>query len=64
MERVNRRLGQRQPDYRLRVALRFWLAQHLVQRGRTRYAPVDRGGFVRQARQVWDQLWGRSRLSA
>lgn len=64
MERVNRRLGQRQPDYRLRVALRFWLAQHLAQRGRTRYWPVDRQGFVRQARQVWDQLWGRSRLSA
>jgi hypothetical protein len=56
MERLNARMGERQPDYRLRVALRFWLAGAVILRSRTKYKPVDRRTFVETARRLWDEL--------
>ena len=56
MERLNAQVGQRQPDYRLRVALRFWLAGNVILRSRTKYKPVDRRTFVETARRLWDEL--------
>jgi hypothetical protein len=55
-ERLNARLGERQPDYRLRVALRFWLAGNAILRSRTKYKAVDRRSFVETARRMWDEL--------
>ena len=56
MERLNARMGQRQPDYRLRVALRFWLAGNAILRSRTKYKPLDRRTFADTARRMWDEL--------
>jgi hypothetical protein len=54
--RLNARMGQRQPDYRLRVALRFWLAGNAILRSRTKYIPIDRQTFVDTARRMWEEL--------
>jgi hypothetical protein len=56
MERLNSLTGSRQPDYRLRVALRFWMTHEAVLRSRTKYRAAERAGFERLARQLWDQL--------
>jgi len=56
MERLNARMDEPQPDYRLRVALRFWLAGGAILRSRTKYMPVDRRSFVETARRLWDEL--------
>jgi hypothetical protein len=56
VERLNARMGDRQPDYRLRVALRFWLAGGAILRSRTKYKPVERRTFVETARRLWDDL--------
>jgi hypothetical protein len=56
MERLNARTGHRQPDYRLRVALRFWMAQQAVVRSRTKYRAADRSGFPALARSLWTQI--------
>ena len=56
VERLNARVGERQPDYRLRVALRFWLAGNVILRSRTKYKPVDRGTFRETARRMWEEL--------
>ena len=56
MERLNARVGQRQPDYRLRVALRFWLAGGTILRSRTKYKPVERQTFVETVRRLWEEL--------
>ena len=56
VERLNARVGDRQPDYRLRVALRFWLAGNVILRSRTKYKPVDRGTFEETARRMWEEL--------
>jgi hypothetical protein len=53
MERLNARTGHRQPDYRLRVALRFWMTHQAVVRSRTKYKPVDRAGFVGLSHSLW-----------
>jgi hypothetical protein len=56
VERLNAKLGERQPDYRLRVALRFWLAGNAILRSRTKYKAVDRATFRETARRLWDEL--------
>ena len=56
VERLNAKVGDRQPDYRLRVALRFWLAGNVILRSRTKYKPVDRTSFKETARRMWDEL--------
>ena len=53
MELLNARTGHRQPDYRLRVALRFWTTHELVLRSRTKYRATDRAHFLTAARSVW-----------
>jgi hypothetical protein len=56
VERLNAKVGERQPDYRLRVALRFWLAGNAILRSRTKYKPIDRPAFRDTARRLWDDL--------
>ena len=56
MERLNARMGERQPDYRLRVALRFWITGNAVLRSRTKYRAAERKTFADTARQLWDGL--------
>ena len=56
MERLNARMGARQPDYRLRVALRFWLAGNAILRSRTKYKPVERRTFIETSRRMWEEL--------
>lgn len=56
VERLNAKVGDRQPDYRLRVALRFWLAANVILRSRTKYKPVDRTTFRETARRMWEEL--------
>ena len=53
MELLNARMAQRQPDYRLRVAFRFWTTHQLVVRSRTKYRAVDRGTFLTACRTLW-----------
>lgn len=55
LEGLNREMGERQADYRLRVCLRFWLASGLVDRFRTRYRAKEAAGFVDRARAEWDR---------
>jgi hypothetical protein len=55
-ERLNARMGERQPDYRLRVALRFWLAGGAILRSRTKYKPLERRTFLDTARRMWEEL--------
>lgn len=56
MERLNARTKDKQPDYRLRVALRFWMAHNAVARSRTKYQAVDRATFRDTARALWHDL--------
>lgn len=56
VERLNARMGERQPDYRLRVALRFWLAGNAILRSRTKYKPLERRTFVDTAQRMWVEL--------
>jgi hypothetical protein len=56
MERLNAHAGQRQPDYRLRVALRFWMTHDAVLRSRTKYKPANRAAFPALARELWTKL--------
>jgi hypothetical protein len=53
MERLNARAGHRQPDYRLRVALRFWMTHQAVLRSRTKYKAADRAGFLSLSGSLW-----------
>jgi hypothetical protein len=55
MERLNTRTGHRQPDYRLRVALRFWMTHQAVVRSRTKYRPADRAQFLPLSQSLWTQ---------
>jgi hypothetical protein len=55
-EQLNTRLGSRQPDYRLRVALRFWLRHKLVDRTRSKYRPADPNTFLHQSADLWQSL--------
>jgi len=53
LDRLNQLTNQRQPDYRLRVCLRFWLHHGVIERFRTRYrakAPTD---FPQTATALW-----------
>ena len=59
-DRLNAHFGDRQPDYRLRVALRFWLGGNAVVRSRTKYRPADRSAFRDTARRLWEELAKRS----
>jgi len=56
MDRLNARLPQRQPDYRLRVALRFWMAAQAVTRHRTRYKAVSPKEFSQFSGRLWEDL--------
>ena len=56
MERLNAEMGARQPDYRLRVALRFWMTHEAVLRSRTKYRAAERAGFSRLATELWAKL--------
>jgi hypothetical protein len=58
LEGLNREMGERQADYRLRVCLRFWLARGLVERFRTRYRAKEAGGFVERAMGEWQKARG------
>ena len=55
MERLNARTGHRQPDYRLRVTLRFWMTHQAVVRSRTKYRPADRTRFLPLSAALWAQ---------
>ena len=53
--RLNAHTGHRQPDYRLRVALRFWMTHNAVLRSRTKYKAADRANFLSLSRSLWEQ---------
>lgn len=55
---MNKEVGGPQPDYLLRTCLRFWLSadQPLVQEVRSRYGPVRRSSFARDAHARWAEL--------
>lgn len=57
-EQLNRAMGERQADYRLRVCLRFWLASGRVERFRTRYRAVEPKGFAAEASALWEKARG------
>jgi len=52
-ERLNTAMGERQPDYRLRVCLRFWLHHKIIERSRTRYRPTEPATFLTHAGALW-----------
>ena len=56
MERLNAKTRDRQPDYRLRVALRFWMTNNAVARSRTKYQAINRATFLETARRLWRDL--------
>ncbi len=56
LERLNKAMGDRQADYRLRVCLRFWVGHKLVERFRTRYRVVDAGTFLARAKSLWEEV--------
>ncbi len=56
LEQTGKRLRERQPDYRLRVAVRFWLSQDLIAKVRTKYTPTDRAHFLQEAQAAWERL--------
>ena len=58
LEGLNREMGERQADYRLRVCLRFWVGLGLVERFRTRYRVKGGDGFMGRARKAWDSARG------
>lgn len=55
---LSKEMGGPQPDYLLRTCLRFWLNTNppLVQKIRSRYGPVRRSSFARDARARWAEL--------
>jgi len=55
VSRLNAHTGHRQPDYRLRVALRFWLTHNAVVRSRTKYKAANRATFLPLSRSLWEQ---------
>jgi len=59
MDRLNRQTGQRQPDYRLRVVLRFWMRHGVVLRTRTKYRPGEPSAFLNVSRSLWTSLESR-----
>ena len=61
VERLNVRAKGRQPDYRLRVALRFWVTNGSVVRSRSKYKPAERRTFPDTARRIWDELAAKAR---
>jgi hypothetical protein len=56
VDRLHTHTGHRQPDYRLRVALRFWMARQAVSRSRTKYRATDRSTFPSIVRGLWTEL--------
>jgi hypothetical protein len=52
-DQFNSAMGDRQPDYRLRVCLRFWLHHKIIERSRTRYRPTDPATFLTHAGALW-----------
>jgi hypothetical protein len=52
-EQFNTAMGDRQPDYRLRVCLRFWLHHKIIERSRTRYRATDPATFLTHAGALW-----------
>lgn len=56
--KVGKEMGGPQPDYLLRTCLRFLLStdQPLVHKVRSRYGPVRRSTFARDARALWAEL--------
>lgn len=55
LEKVNAKLSERQSEYRVRVALRFWMNHGAVGRFRAKYQP-EGDDFLKTARQLWDEL--------
>jgi hypothetical protein len=55
---VNEQTGQTQPDYLIRLCLRFWQAADppIVEKDRTFYRPCVRGSFQNAAKRVWREL--------
>jgi hypothetical protein len=53
LDRLNQLTHQRQPDYRLRVCLRFWLHHQVIERFRTRYRATDPATFPQTAATLW-----------
>jgi hypothetical protein len=60
VERLNAKLGERQPDYRLCVALSFWLAGNAILRSRTKYRAADRDTLRETAKRLWEELRAKS----
>lgn len=58
-ERLNAAMGDRQADYRLRVCLRFWAGQKVVERFRTRYRAVNAETFLDDAARLWSEAQQR-----
>jgi hypothetical protein len=54
-ERLNAATRERHADYRLRVCLRFWTGQKVVERFRTRYRAVNPQTFAQDAERLWAQ---------
>jgi hypothetical protein len=54
-DRLNAAMGNRQADYRLRVCLRFWTGQKVVERFRTRYRAVNSETFLQDCERLWAQ---------
>jgi len=52
------RTGKELPDYLIRLCIRFWMGVKpaLVEKIRTRYRPIRRSTFARDARRAWRQL--------
>lgn len=63
VERLTARVGRREPDYRLRVALRFWMTHGAVVRSRTKYRPSDRNTFRATSQALWIQTEGAGAAS-
>jgi hypothetical protein len=63
LDRLNAAMGERQADYRLRVCLRFWVGQKVVERFRTRYRVVDGESFVHEARELWETISAQHQAS-
>lgn len=62
--RVNKRLGEEVPIYRIRMCLRFWAAAETVEHWLKVFKPIHRagarGGFIAEAKWAWDRARAES----
>ena len=58
-ERVNKRLGEAIPIYRIRMCLRFWEVAGIIGHWSKVFKPIHhagtRGGFTAEAKRAWDR---------